>query len=379
MRVVFIHRTINDYTVETPHIRGIGGTESANAYICAELAKLGHSILLLTNTSTPGRYRDVECLNKAALTTELLNSADAVVVSNEACGRELKDVFSATRPLIMWAHHADDQPSIEALEFTRERKAWAAFAFVSEWQLGEYCQTFWVPRERSRVMRNAVSPAFASIAPATPWYRSGEHPVLVYTSAPFRGLDVLLDAFPSIRAAHPGTRLRVFSGMATLQVALEKDPYAELYRRCREMDGAEYIGPIAQPLLAQELANAAALAYPSTYPETSCIAALEAMSAGATVLTTRSGAMAETTAGFGSMIEPYEDAAVLSKAFAQMTIKALAEMRSNPDKAEDQRKRQIAYVRENYSWSKRALEWQSFLTEIVRTLPNAQFFGGSFT
>ena len=51
-------------------------------------------------------------------------------------------------------------------------------------------------------------------------------------------------------------------------------------------------------LLAAELAQAAALAYPSTYPETSCIAALEAMSVGAAVLTTRSGAMPETTAGF---------------------------------------------------------------------------------
>src|SRR5215467_11355062 len=158
MHVVFVHRTINDYTVETPLTRGIGGTESANAYICVELAKLGHSVTLLTNTSTPGRYRDVECLNKAALSTELLNRADVIVVSNEACGRELKDVYSVSKPLVMWAHHADDQPSIEALEFTRERKAWAGFAFVSNWQLSQYCEVFWVPRDRTRVMRNAVSP-----------------------------------------------------------------------------------------------------------------------------------------------------------------------------------------------------------------------------
>jgi hypothetical protein len=45
--------------VETPHLRGIGGTESANAYVSVELAKLGHSVALLTNTSTPGYYRGV--------------------------------------------------------------------------------------------------------------------------------------------------------------------------------------------------------------------------------------------------------------------------------------------------------------------------------
>ena len=40
--------------------------------------------------------------------------------SLDAALREL----GAAKPLVMWAHHADDQPSMEGLEFTRERKAW---------------------------------------------------------------------------------------------------------------------------------------------------------------------------------------------------------------------------------------------------------------
>src|SRR5262245_17186677 len=163
MRILFVHRTYNDYNVETPHLRGIGGTESANAYVSVELAKLGHSVALLTNTSSPGRYHGVECLNfKTDLKSDLINAADVVVVSNEACGRTLKDQFRAVKPLVMWNHHADDQPIIEALEFTRERKAWTSFAYVSEWQRDQYCQVYWVPREKTRVMRNAISPTFAT-------------------------------------------------------------------------------------------------------------------------------------------------------------------------------------------------------------------------
>lgn len=366
MRIVFVHRTINDYTVETPYLRGIGGTESALCYVSVELAKRGHTVSLLTNASNPGRYRNVECLNyKASLTPDLINAADVVVVSNEACGRQLRDEFRARKPLVMWNQHADDQPSIEALEFTRERKAWTSIAFVSEWQREQFCNVYWVDREKTQVMRNAISPAFAAIAPATPWFKAGQAPVLVYTSAPYRGLNVLLDAVPVIRSAISDMRLRVFSGSRTQETG-EDDPFAELYRRCASTEGVDYIGTVPQAELAAELSRAAALAYPSTFPETSCIAAMEAMAAGAAILTTRSGAMPETTAGFGLMIEPHDDEPRLAKEFAQMTIDALAEARREPELAEARRNQEIEFARTNYSWPARAVEWEAYLSDIVR-------------
>ena len=366
MRIVFVHRTINDYTVETPYVRGIGGTESGLCYLSVELAKRGHSVSLLTNASNPGRYRNVECLNyKTSLTPDLINGADVVVVSNEACGRQLRDEFRAKKPLVMWNQHADDQPAIEALEFTRERKAWTSMAFVSEWQREQFCNVYWIDREKTRVMRNAISPAFAAATLAPPWFKAGQAPVLVYTSAPYRGLNVLLDAVPIIRSAISDMRLRVFSGSRT-QATTESDPFTELYRRCASTEGVDYIGTVPQAELAGELSRAAALAYPSTFPETSCIAAMEAMSAGANILTTRSGAMPETTAGYGLMIEPHDDEPRLAREFAQMTIDALAEARREPELAEARRNQEIEFARKNYSWPARALEWEAYLSDIVR-------------
>src|SRR5262245_544644 len=197
MRIVFVHRTINDYTVETPYVRGIGGTESALCYLSVELAQRGHAVSLLTSTSSPGRYRNVECFeHQGRLTSGLANGGGVGVGPNEAWRRVLKDEFRAKKPLVMWNQHADDQPAIEALEFTRERKAWANIAFVSEWQRDQFCQVYWISQEKTRVMRNAISPAFAEAAPARPWFKAGEAPVLVYTSVPYRGLHVLLDAVP---------------------------------------------------------------------------------------------------------------------------------------------------------------------------------------
>ncbi len=87
LRIIFVHRTVVDYTVETPYLRAVGGTEAAISYLAAELAGLGHSIVHLANTSTPGKYRGVECLNHhASFDKELLNGADVMVIANEAIG-----------------------------------------------------------------------------------------------------------------------------------------------------------------------------------------------------------------------------------------------------------------------------------------------------
>jgi glycosyltransferase involved in cell wall biosynthesis len=362
VRIVFYDRTRVDYTAETPFRAPLGGSESAQVYLAIELARLGHQVTLVSNTSAPGHYRGVDCSNHSDPgTTTLLNGADIIVNSNESLGRWLRDNLRITRPMVLWIGHAHDQLAIKGLESSRERKVWNGYAFVSQWQLDNFVDLYWVPAERSRVMRNAVSPSFAGLSPVEPGFLRGEPPVLFYTSQPYRGLDVLLEAFPAIRAAVPNTRLRVFSGFAvTYKTALED------YRRCMETEGVEYVGPIAQPALASELGNATALAYPSTFEETSCIAALEAMAAGALILTTRLGALPETTAGFARMTDYRRDPATLAAAFAEMVIEALQDVRRDPKTALARREAQIAYVNEKYTWPTRAVEWQSWLAEIVR-------------
>src|SRR5882724_8279802 len=92
MRIVFYDRTPVDYTPETPFVRPLGGSESAQCYLAIELARRGHSVALVTNTSSPGRYRGVDCSNHHQNETlALLSSADAIVASNESLGRSLRD------------------------------------------------------------------------------------------------------------------------------------------------------------------------------------------------------------------------------------------------------------------------------------------------
>ena len=366
MRIVFVHRTVVDYTVETPYAQAVGGTEAAISYLAVELVRLGHSVIHLANPSHPGTFLGVECLNHhAAFGKDLLNSADVIVVANEAIGTSIRDL-GVTRPLVLWAHHADDQPPIETLEFSRERRSWTGFAFVSQWQLDEFCRIYWLPKERTRVMRNAISPPVADLSPEPAWFAAKLPPELVYTSAPYRGLDILVQAFPIIRQAIPDIRLRVFSGLSTTRGGPDDQRYVDLHQQCVATPGIEYVGPVSQPVLATALRKAAALAYPCTYPETSCIAALEAMAMGASVITTRLAALPETLAGHGVLVDPVSQPELLASNFATAVISTLRSQRLLPAAAAARRDAQIAFVRQSYLWPLRAREWESWLSQMVQ-------------
>jgi glycosyltransferase involved in cell wall biosynthesis len=169
--------------------------------------------------------------------------------------------------------------------------------------------------------------------------------MLVYTSMPERGLGVLLDAFSSIQSSVPDVHLRVYSGGGLYRLDETEDSRV-LFERCTQMQGVEYIGPLGQAQLADQLADAAALAYPAIVRETFCLAAAEAMSLGATLLTTRVGALPELFGTFSFMVDPVVQGRLeFVQTYARLVINALAEARRDPLGFAKRRKAQIAFIR----------------------------------
>jgi glycosyltransferase involved in cell wall biosynthesis len=364
VRIAFLDTYQLDYTADTPYRQPLGGSQSAICYLAAELARLGHEVVVLNGTTLPGRYRDVEFVNLVRIPADILPRLDFAVVLNCARGPRLRRELGIRAPMVLWLSHAADQPVVAPLAEAEERDGWSGFAFVSDWQQERFVEHFRIPRDKVRVLRNAISPAFAETPLAPAWFECGEPPVLTYTSTPFRGLDVLLMAYRVIRKDIPQLRLRVFSSMAIYQLKAAQDEFRHLYAQCLA-EGVEYRGPLGQTRLAQELCGVAGLAYPSTFAETSCIAVLEAMAAGAFIFTTRLGALPETTNGFGYLVDDEPDPQILAERFAAMTVKALHELETDPAAASQRREAQARFVRDRYRWSDRAAEWVSFLEQVA--------------
>ncbi|HEY2891528.1 MAG TPA: glycosyltransferase family 4 protein [Dongiaceae bacterium] len=365
MRIVFIDPTTHDYNVETPFHTPFGGSQSSLCYLAIELAALGHEVSSVTETRDVGRFRGVECVGKRpGLEKGFLDRFDVIVMLNCALGIETRRVLRHDIRLVLWTQHADNQPAIATLSDAAERDSWSAFAFISSWQAETYRRRFGVPAERSVILRNAMAPAFAAL-PERPARDPAAPPLFAYTSTPFRGLDVLLDAWPAIRQGLPQARLRVFSSMAVYQKGGDADEYAALYERCRSLAGIDYVGSLAQPALAAALQASDALTYPSTFAETSCISAIEAIAAGCLVLTTDLGALKETTAGFARLLRLPPSRGDLAGLYAAMVVAEWQQAAASPAVQRARIAAQRDFMQRNATWSVRAPEWVAFLNRVV--------------
>lgn len=365
MKIVFVDPVPIDYTAETPLNEPLGGSQSAIAYLSAELARRGESVCVVNGVSKSRISAGVQFFGLGMLSADLLNRFDVVVMGSEAQGHSLR-VAGVKAPMVLWCQHAHDQPAVQGLKQADERGAWNGFAMISQWQTENYTAVFGIARERIQILGNAISPRILAMPETTPWFLRGDQPVLAYTSTPFRGLDVLLQAFPAILEQVPGARLRVYSGMALYRVAPENDPYAALYEACRAQPGAEYHGPVSQSELARALAEVDVLAYPCTFAETSCIAAMEAMASGATIVTTDLGALAETTAGFGNLMAARGTNGSFASEYASFLVSTLSEATRTPGPTAERLAHQRRYARENYSWARRAEQWMPWLSRVAR-------------
>ena len=115
--------------------------------------------------------------------------------------------------------------------------------------------------------------------------------------------------------------------------------------------------------------TAAFLVYPSTFIETYCIVAQEALAAGLKVISNDFGALPETTMGYADLFA-VENGAVTRQVHVD-GIKALLHKNESlflqsPQEWAQERFAQVQAVNRLSTWAVRAAEWETFLASQLR-------------
>lgn len=370
MRIALIDPAGWDYHAGSPSEIPLGGSQSALCHLAAELARAGCEVHLWNGCRQPRFELGVHCAPLASVGPAALGSMDAVVLLNAVKpALRIKPLLKPHVPLVLWTQHAHDQPAVQPLANPAIVAALDAIAFVSRWQRDQYTQRFALAGMPMAVMRNAIAPAFehAFASGQEALAARGWPPLLAYTSTPFRGLDRLLAAFPLIRREIPEARLQIYSSMQVYQVDAARDAatYGHLYQAARTLEGVEYVGSLAQPVLAAKLKHVHMLAYPNTFAETSCIAALEALASGCLVATSDLGALPESCHGLARLTSVLPDPAEHAAQFARTVIDELTLFRTRPWVVRERLDAQLRWMNARYTWRQRAAEWQDWLASLL--------------
>jgi FkbM family methyltransferase len=264
-----------------------------------------------------------------------------------------------TKKTIYWCQLSYDQEAIQFLKDESNINLIDYFVFVSYWQYEKFRQTFNIPAFKCHILKNA------SIGISDKMITTNNKLKICYTSTPWRGLDILLKAWEILQPKN--CELHVFSSCKIYgkDFAEQDSLYQELYDTCEVLPNVVYRGSIPNEDLRKELLHFDILAYPNTFEETSCIAVIEALSAGLRVVTSSLGALPETTEGFAKIYPFYPNKQIHAQKFAEV-LKYEIELMSR-GKLNRQLQFQQDYYRNKWSWDSRINDWIDFLDNSVLT------------
>lgn len=231
------------------------------------------------------------------------------------------------------------------------------FAWVSHWQYDRFRNKFNIPAYKSIILKNATpSVEFQERS------RTGKLK-LIYTSTPWRGLDIVLEAFRLLN--RDDIELDIYSSTKIYGPNFEKITEGQfdwLFDIARNMPNVNYHGYAPNALVRQAVNNSHIFAYPSTFEETSCISAIEALTSGCRIVTTNYGALPETCGDWATYVPYGPNRQVLAERYATVLNYEINMYWSNY--IQQHIRDQNAHYNKFWSWETRLQEWNSFFKSI---------------
>jgi len=260
---------------------------------------------------------------------------------------------------ILWLHDLPQDPESAHLSDIASRARFSRIVCVSDWQMQMYNLIAGVPYNECAVIKNAIYPIPVESKPYDGTVR------LIYHTTPHRGLEILVPVFEELCKMHDNIHLDVYSSFKIYGWEERDQQYADLIERCKNHPNITYHGSVSNEEVREALTKSHIFAYPCIWPETSCLAVIEAMSAMNLVVCPNFAALPETCANFAMMYPFRENKNVHAVQFAHTLNNAIDTVKNYYDTVKPLLVFQKQYFDYFYNWERRKLEWQYLLESLV--------------
>ena len=265
------------------------------------------------------------------------------------------DLIEKDKVNVLWMHHFVNQKEAKNLASKDFLNKLDWIVYNSNWNLEQHIKYFQIPSEKSLVIRNAIEKINFIEKPKNKIS-------LIYHTTPWRGLKILLNVFKKLNLDN--VELDVCSSTIIYGKKFDSilgKTYEELFNDCKNTKNVNYFGFLKNEEIIEKLKKVHIFSHPSTWPETSCIAAIESMAAGCEVVTTNLGALNETCSPFGKIINFEKNPEDLEKKYSEALLDSIKNFWS--EKTQKKLKLQRETINSTYSWNVRSKEWEIFFNQ----------------
>lgn len=308
--VIYTGPGLEEWTPQMPDERGLGGSETWAAKTAKELRRRGHPVVvygMATGVWDGVIYRHHSLFNPAA---PFVGATAWLVLVSRQLGA--LDTRPAAETVLFLAHDVDYGEELTPARLANMDR----YCVLSQWQEHHTENQYHGNMldnviEKLALFSNAIEPEFFG-------GDTHENPKVphsfIWSSSPDRGLDQLLEWWPSIRNLWPDATLNIYYGWDNVDAMMDSRPWLRPFKQrvlaMSRQPGVTWHGRIGQRELAQRAMQTQFWLYPSQLPaelgsgpwhETFCITALEMQAAGVIPIYPDRGALPERFY-FGSLV-----------------------------------------------------------------------------
>jgi glycosyltransferase involved in cell wall biosynthesis len=351
-----------EYTLDTPYMEPLGGIQSAICYFLEEMKNKNHDVFFFNRRSSIGLFRGVLHIpadNYKEFISMYNLKFDIVIVS--CLGNELVEIKSnlgGNTMYCLWTGHDIDQAAAKLLEDDNTKNMVDLHIFVSDWQRMRYIKEYNIDYNKTYIMRYGIGKPFEKYL-SLPINKKQNS--MTYCSIPWRGLELMIPIFKSIKAKNKDATFNIYSGMNIYKQEETQITYDEF----KTMDDVKYSYGVSQEKLASEISSIEYLTYPNTFQETGCITVLQAMATGCLVVTSDLGALKETMNNMNIYVDINFNNFNRNN-YVDDFVDKLNTMMKLPNNIKDiLRESNRKHIRENYTWDVICTKFEQDMNELL--------------
>jgi len=245
----------------------IGGSEKAVAYLSKEFSK--HYNIYVSGQVKNEKFDNITYVSLDKL-KDLIDTTpfNTVIISRYVGFLEMFPQVS-TNKIFIWAHDTSLLPygckiSTEQI-FNKWNKEITGCICLTEWHANLFKEKYPILKDKISIINNGINIEL---------FKSRNKKLsnkFIYSSCPERGLSILLNLWEKIIEEIPDAEL-VIAGYTNFPKNEEEDKMKEIIDK---HESITYLGKLSPTQLYEQMSSSEYWLYPCTWPETSCITALE--------------------------------------------------------------------------------------------------------